>query len=142
MPTKYTLEIGLGTLIKITLFILGLFLLYQVLNIVGALLLAVVIASAIEPLIRWATSYHIPRALAVIFFYLAIFISFTLAFYIIIPTFAEDLRNFVVGLPSLVEDVIKELNERIKTATTHKARIQRERDILLEQFKKLSLSKK
>jgi hypothetical protein len=37
---------------------------------------------------------------------------------------------------------IKELNERIKTATTHKARIQRERDILLEQFKKLSLSKK
>lgn len=112
MPAKYTLEIGLGTMIKITLFILGLFLLYQVLNIVGALLVAVVIASAIEPMIRWAISYRVPRALAVIFFYITILISLMLAFYIIIPIIAENLRDLIAGLPSLIEEVIKALNER------------------------------
>ena len=37
-----------------------------------------------------------------------------------------------------VRHKIKELNAQIKTATTHKARIQRKRDILIEKLKKLS----
>ncbi|MFC1594860.1 AI-2E family transporter [Patescibacteria group bacterium] len=109
---KHIIDIRTGTLVKVTFFIFGVFLIYMLREIVAILLVSVVIASAIDPAIKWFRKYHIPRVLAVLILYVSIFLAFLLAMYIIIPSFVDDIQNFFDALPALLEKVIEQLKIR------------------------------
>ncbi len=70
-PTLIT--ISLSTIIK-TVLVLGLlWLVFLLKNLVLVLLTSVVIAAAVEPMVRWFSQYRIPRVLAVLIIYVLTF---------------------------------------------------------------------
>ena len=84
MPTKnplHPIDISYKVFIKFFLVVGGALLLYILSDVLAALLFAVVIASAMEPVIFWFKKYKIPRIAGVIIIYLAVFLIFAVIFY-------------------------------------------------------------
>jgi len=97
------ITISSGTIFKAIL-IIGLFwLLYFFRDLIIVLLMAIVIASAIEPLTKWFIRYKIPRVLAVIFIYLSFAVGLTGVFYFFLPPLIEDMVGIVTAVPQYLE---------------------------------------
>lgn len=77
------------------------------------ILVAIVIASAVEPLVRWFGKYHIPRVLAALITYVGGIVGFIAIFFLLIPPIATDLQQFITRLPSLVEVGLTELQAKV-----------------------------
>jgi len=97
---KVTIEITTGTIFRAILLVLLLVFLYLLRDILAVFLLAVVIASAIEPMAHWGSRRRIPRVLIVIAIYLAAFGLLSLSFYIIVPTLLTEFLDFIHRVPS------------------------------------------
>jgi predicted PurR-regulated permease PerM len=97
------INISFSALFKIALFIAGIFLIYQLRNLVLIVLSAVVIASVLEPGTRWFIKRKIPRAISVIIMY-AIMIALILSFvsFILPPLFNETI-SALNGLPRSIK---------------------------------------
>ncbi len=92
-----------GTVIK-TLVILALAaLFYQIIDIVLIVLVAITIASAIEPGVAALVERKIPRILSVILIYLVMFSGFFILFYFFLPSVLEDFATFISQLPTYLE---------------------------------------
>jgi len=70
LDSKFNISISSGTVIKTLVILLIAFLLYKMLDLVLVVLTAIVIASAVEPLIRWFAQYKIKRLFGVIITYI------------------------------------------------------------------------
>lgn len=95
--THFRVEIG--TLIKIivvgAMFWLG----FILRDVVFVVLMAVVLASAIEPPTRWFISHRIPRLLAVLIIYFALVLLFVGMFYFLLLPLLGDIQGFLSALP-------------------------------------------
>ncbi len=100
-----TISITTGTIVKTALIGIGLFLLYYLRELVLVVLTAVVISSACEPAVRFFMRARIPRLVAVIVLYLALFIFLFGMFYFFLPTVLNDVRSFVAALPEYLNAV-------------------------------------
>ena len=98
-PTDKKIEITTGTIIRAILLILLVVFLYWIREIAAVVLLAVVLASAVDPAARWFTRYRVPRVLSVIFVYLFTFLILVSAFYIVVPPLFSELSDFAVQFP-------------------------------------------
>jgi len=104
MNTK-TIRIDSGTIIRIILFVVLAYLLYELLNILLVVLASVVIASAIEPAIRFFEQKKIPRLLAVIGMYLFGAGSIFAAIYFLFPPVLDDLTNIFALAPDYIRSL-------------------------------------
>lgn len=96
--THFRVEIG--TLIKIIV-VGGMFWLgFLLRDIVFVVLMAVVLASAIEPPTRWFISHRIPRLLAVLIIYFGLVLLFVGIFYFLFIPLLGDLQGFLSALPN------------------------------------------
>jgi len=100
---KIPISITTGTIIKVIAILVMVFFLYLVRDIAMAVLLAVVIASGIEPAAGWFQKRKIPRVLAVIFVYIFALVFFGGMFYLIIPTTFSEISSFADQLPAYLE---------------------------------------
>lgn len=96
------ISISTGTVAKAILLILFVWLLFVIKDVILIVLVSVVIASAIEPAVKWLAKFRIPRTPAVLIVYVVAF-SFLVA---LVPTF------FIPVLNDLLE-VSKTLPEKI-----------------------------
>lgn len=104
MPNHQIIEIATSTLLKIILLALGVVFLYLIRDVLVILLLSIVIASAIEPGVRWfIAKFRFPRVLAVLAIYLMAIAMFALVFYLVIPPMVQELKNFVTTFPVSLE---------------------------------------
>lgn len=101
-PQKVMVSVSAGTVIKILLIIAVVALLIYLIDVVLILLTAIVIASAIEPGIRWFVRRHLPRVLATILIYLVLIAGIATLFYFVVPVFLTDLAKFMVILPEKI----------------------------------------
>jgi predicted PurR-regulated permease PerM len=100
--THTRISISATTVAKIVFVLLLFWLVYYLRDIVLVVIASVVIASSIEPIIRWFTERHIPRTIAVLFIYATTAITFVGAFYfLIIPLFGE-LQQLTNDLPEYI----------------------------------------
>jgi predicted PurR-regulated permease PerM len=100
---NFNISITSGTVVK-TLVILGLAALaYQIIDIVLIVLVAITIASAIEPGVAALVARRIPRILSVIAIYLSLFSLFFVLFYFFLPSVLEDFAAFITQLPTYLE---------------------------------------
>lgn len=100
----FNISITSGTIVK-TIVILALAaLLYQILDIVLLVLVAITIASAIEPGVAALARRGMPRILGVITIYLAMFSMFFVLFYFFLPSVLEDFAAFIAQLPAYLEN--------------------------------------
>ncbi|HEY4495852.1 MAG TPA: AI-2E family transporter [Candidatus Paceibacterota bacterium] len=96
-------NISSGTIIK-AIIVAGLFfLLYFLRDIVLVVLVAVLIASAIEPLIRWLKKYRVARVLSVVTIYILIGLILAGLFYFLLPNFLSDLSSLLDILPKYLD---------------------------------------
>lgn len=97
------ISITAGTVVK-TLFILALaWVALEVRSIILDVLVAIVLASAIEPGVEKLVRYKIPRVFAVLSIYILLFGSFFIIFFFFIPSVLADLAAFISGLPGYLD---------------------------------------
>ena len=107
------IEITTGTLLRAILLIVGVLFLYIIRDIVLIILVAVVIASAVEPLVRWFERWRIHRVLGVLLTYIGGIAGFVTIVFLLIPPIANDFQQFFIRLPNLLERSLVELQSKV-----------------------------
>lgn len=95
-----TVQITAGTFVTGILLVLLVAVLWFLRDLVLVLLTAIVIASAMEPAIRFLMRYGLHRVLCVIFMYLTVGAVFFGMLFLFIPPVLDDAANFLSRLPS------------------------------------------
>lgn len=99
------INITAGSIIKVILFVLLIFLLWYLRDIVLVVLSAVVIASAMEPAIRYFMRHGLHRLLAVILMYLLVGGVFFGILFFFVPPILNDAANFLKQLPATLSTI-------------------------------------
>lgn len=99
------IDISIGTILKVVVVLACVSLLYFMRDIVLVMLCAIVIASAIDPGVRWFEGRRIPRALGVVIIYLGIVAILGVIFLFIVPTFLGETSNLVANIPTYVNQI-------------------------------------
>ena len=94
-----TIEISTSALIKLFLIIFLLIFLFLIRDILLMFATAIVIASAIRPLVNLFSKHKIPRALSSLLIYLCIFVIFILVFRLILPPLILQMKQLIYQLP-------------------------------------------
>jgi len=102
---SFNITISSGTVIKTLVILLIAFLLYKMLDLVLVVLTAIVIASAVEPVIRWFSRYKVNRLFAVIITYVCIVLVFSGLLYFFIPPVLDEASNLLSNAPKYLDSV-------------------------------------
>lgn len=111
MPTKHPEKIDITFATFMRLFSISALVVvaYYLLEVIIALLFAVVIASAIEPAVQWAKKYRISRLAAIVMIYLFAAVFFLGAVYLVFPAIAGELQNFLSSYPIYLRELFREI---------------------------------
>ena len=105
MKETTTISISSGSIVRILLWICVFAGLFYINDFVIALLVAVVLASAVEMPVRKLVSWGAPRTLAVTGLFLSLLIAIAAVVLLFIPPIADDVARFIKTLPTLLESV-------------------------------------
>jgi predicted PurR-regulated permease PerM len=113
------IQITTRTFIKIALIVAGLWLLWFIRDILAMILVAVLLASLIEPLASWLEDRNVPRGLAVIFVYtgLLVVVGGFLAF--LTPVVIEQSLALLSALPAAYDALLDSLGQFQTIAAEH-----------------------
>src|SRR3990167_10607478 len=106
---KTIIEISPKTMLWALLIGVLVVLLFMVRDIIAVLIFAIIISSALEPLLRYSENKKIPRLLSLIVIYLLFFVFFAALIYIILPLMLDQFRDFSDNYPTYfgkIEEVI------------------------------------
>jgi len=113
-----TLRIPAITIAKVIFVGLMFVLAYILRDVLLVVVAAVVIASSIEPIIKWFRAQRIPRLLAVIIIYFSIAITFSAAFYLLFIPLLGELQQFLNESPDYLGLISTETAKSIGFTTT------------------------
>lgn len=102
------IEITAGTIIKSMSLVIAIFLLFKIWPVIASLFLAVVIAAAFEPTLRWLESKKIPRIVSVPSIYVIFLGAFLGVFYAILPSIFNEIYLLSQSLPEKYESIAQE----------------------------------
>jgi predicted PurR-regulated permease PerM len=102
---KLYFSLTIGTIVKVIAAVFLCVFVFLVKDILLAVLASVVIASSIEPAIRFLNKYKIPRTGAVLIVYAVLSIIFILTMYFIFPVILREIVSLLKTLPSTVGDI-------------------------------------
>jgi predicted PurR-regulated permease PerM len=108
----FHLEPSTKIILKVVFVILALVFLWFIRDVVIILLLAIVLASAMEPLVDYFRQRRIPRAVSVLAVYLLVLGLVALIVSLLVSPVATELKNLEVNLPGL----IAQLHEKVPYA--------------------------
>ncbi|MBI5134518.1 MAG: AI-2E family transporter [Candidatus Taylorbacteria bacterium] len=97
------IEITTGTIVKAILLIVTTFALFSLKGIVLVVLTAVVIASSLEPMIKWFMRRGVYRVFSALIVYALIASVLVGAFYTLVPQFLQDTSAFLNSVPEYLE---------------------------------------
>lgn len=105
MPASVRVEVTHKTIIFTVFFLIALVFLYQIRNLVLFLFIALILMSALTPLVDRLGKYRIPRGLSTIGLYILMWslISFSIAS--LVPPLVEQSARFLDRLPNYVEQI-------------------------------------
>lgn len=105
MKEKLELTISSGTIIKVLFWVAIFAGLLYVSDFMIALLVSVVLASAVEMPVKVLVKWGIPRVLAVITLFLILIIAVGAVALVFIPPMADDIARFIKTLPQILDSV-------------------------------------
>lgn len=100
-----TISVTPGSVFVGVLVLLLVALLFFLRDLVLILLTAIVIASSLEPAVRWFVRYRIPRVLAVLFVYLATAAGLGGVLFFFVPPVLDDTATFLAKVPQTIESI-------------------------------------
>src|SRR5690349_15919582 len=95
MMKDQTILISTKSIIFTIFFLIGLFLLTQVKDIILALFLSVIIMSALNPAVNWFERRNIPRPFGILAMYILLLSFLGFMFAVIIPPITHEFTNFL-----------------------------------------------
>lgn len=98
-------EISHKTVVFTALFLLGLWFLYFIRELILQLFVALLLMTILEPLVAMLTRIKIPRAISVLITYILVIGVFGGMIALIAPTLAQQTTNFVNALPSYMANI-------------------------------------
>jgi predicted PurR-regulated permease PerM len=100
-----TVNISLSTIVKSVFFLIALYVLYLVKDIALVVLTAVVIASAVDPGVRWLMRRKMSRVLSVLAVYVGMGTILVGIVYSFVPLLLSETSNFLSSVPEYVDTV-------------------------------------
>lgn len=104
METK-KIEISQKTIIFTTCFILGLWLLYQVRNIVVLLFISFILMTAVNPLVRLAKKIKIPTILVMLVVYFGLIGLISIVIASLVPAVVQQTKDITLNLPTYMHSL-------------------------------------
>jgi predicted PurR-regulated permease PerM len=105
MKDQISISISVGTIIKILALLILAGTLFYVSESLVALLVAVVLASAVEMPVRVMGRWGIPRGLSVISIFLTLILVLVAVVFIFIPPLADDVARFIKTVPAILDSI-------------------------------------
>lgn len=105
MKEVTSISISSGTIIKTISIVLVFWGLFYVRDFVIALLVAVVLASAVEMPVRFFKRWGVPRTVSVVGIFLFLLLLVAATIFIFLPPLADDIARFISTLPKILESV-------------------------------------
>lgn len=103
MPRK--IEISHRTIIFIAVFLIILWFIIYIKDIILAFFVSLLIMTILNPVVNFFSKYKIPRALAVIFVYLVLFASIGVSIAAVAPPLVDQTSSFVNSFPSFMTNL-------------------------------------
>lgn len=103
MPTK--IEVSHKTIIFTVLFLLSLWFLYQIKEIIFLVIVAFILMSAFKPWADLLEKFHVPRIFSVLIIYITLILSITYAASSILPSLVSQTIRLGENLPSYLKSV-------------------------------------
>lgn len=100
------IDISHKTVIFVTIFLLSLWLLYQIKEVIILFFIAIIFMSALAPLVERLESYRLPKMLAIGLTYILVVVIFALLIALVIKPLAVQIPNMVTTLSHLVENYL------------------------------------
>ena len=98
-----TIEISSGTILRTIFILLTLWLLYLVRDILLLVFLAIIIVSAIDPIVDWFQKRKIPRSLTVLVVYILFLSVLGVTIGLLVPPLTSEIRGLGENFPVIVE---------------------------------------
>lgn len=105
MPKK--IDISHKTIIFIAVFLLSIWIVYQILDLILMLFVALILMSALSPIIRTLSKFKIPKPLSILLIYITIFSILGIILTLSFTPLIEQTSKLVQILPSAVSSVLQ-----------------------------------
>ncbi len=105
MDNEKILDISWRTILKISVAVLILYILFSVREILVWFIFALTISILFNPIINFLRKRKIPRSLAVIFVYVGTFGVLSLLIYLVVPLFISEIKAFLESFPEYFEKI-------------------------------------
>ncbi len=100
------IDISHKTIFFITAFLLGLWILYQIKDVILIMFVAIIFMSALSPFIEKLVSWKFPKGVAIALIYLLIIGLISLLVFVIINPLIEQTASLVVTIPDTIQHVM------------------------------------
>lgn len=100
------IEISHRTIIFTIVFLVGLWFLLQIRDILYLLFISFIFMTALRPFVEWVARFRIPRVLAIITMYIIVFGVLGISIASAIPSLVRESTKFIIALPSFVSRVL------------------------------------
>src|SRR3989344_7339547 len=101
------IDISHRTIIFITVFLLSLWLIFLIRDLLLILFVAVILMSALSPWVKVLTRFKLPKVLSIAITYIIIVASIAGLIAAVVPPFLEETRRLFLTLPPYLEHVFK-----------------------------------
>lgn len=99
---RQKIDISHRTVIFTAIFILSLWLIYLIRGLILILFVAIILMSALSPLVKFITKFKIPRAISIAIAYVIIIAILAGVLFSVVPPLIEESNRMIVGVPSLI----------------------------------------
>jgi len=111
MNDTQKIEISTISIFRALLVIGGIALVYRLTGVVMVIMFAIVIASAVQPFVRWFESKRVPRVVAVLLLYLMIVALGVILSSLIIPSVLNEMSSLSSSLPRITAELSTTLDK-------------------------------
>jgi len=111
MGESQTINISTSTIFRTVIILLGLVLIYLIRDILLIVLVAIILAAAINGPVSWLQKHRIPRLLGVIFIYLFILLLVASIVTLVFPPLSEQVKQLATHFPEFMEKISLNVQE-------------------------------
>lgn len=105
LPPQNTIQITSGSIIRAVAIVIGFYTLFLLKDVLLVVILSIVVASGIEPGVKWLARRNVPRLLSVILMYLLLTVFIIGVVYFLFLPILSETANFLASLPAYLSDL-------------------------------------
>ncbi len=119
MNETKTINISTNTIIRFILIVLGLVFLFLIRDVIVLFIFALIIASAIAPVVNFFEKIKIPRVVGALIVYVLVIGAIALLISLIVPTIAKNVKDLATNLPTYIESLSEKFQSFEKASSKY-----------------------